>query len=517
DALPLDSFGDPDNRLFPIVDQDDVDSAAHLIGKAKNPAAVKRRIVAIAKRKGLKIPDAWAGDAKHSAFTADLSHFGETCGMVLRRGKHFEAGEYADKAYSMTPEELLAAVADFQPVPLDLEHTPTVLDGKLGELRAVELGADGWSLYGTVALPQWLDEQLGGECKVSCTWDRNTKTLTKLALVNNPRVPDAAIMAAFAASQRHDTADGQFTLQMIHDLAARAGAICDVGNARTSPGDVPPIPFNSKHEAAAMQAIHDHAAQHGAVCSALDADAARMALTTAAFVAKRHSAADAKDIQQMHDLTVKQGAQCADDSEPDADDAPKKGASMSDQKPSRMDRFMKWLNGDADSIEFAEPKETPKATQPDPEQVRLKAEIAELKAERTREKAVAFAEGEIRAGRAYPAERAAIIAQYVQAATDDAAQGDTVTFADGQTGTRVEALAALFAARTPHGLTSEQVRVAAAGGQVLANQQTTDFANPDGERAPTPERMVTLAKRLPPEEQEAVLAAQKKRAELNGH
>ena len=191
---------------------------------------------------------------------------------------------------------------------------------------------------------------------------------------------------------------------------------------------------------------------------------------------------------------------------------------MSDQKPSRIDRLMKWLNGDSDAIEFAEPKEEPKRTQPDPEQVRLQAEIAELKAERTREKAVAFAEGEIRAGRAYPAERAAIIAQYVQAASDDAAHGGAVTFADGQTtGTRVEALTALFAARTPHGLTSEQVRVAAAGGQVLANQQTTDFANPDGERKPTPERMVTLARRLPPEEQEAVLAAQKKRAELNGH
>lgn len=521
DALPESDFGQPNGRLFPIVDQDDLDSAAHLIGKAKNPDKVKARIIAIAKRKGLKIPDAWQSDAKHnaSAFTADLAHFGETGGYVLRRGKLFEAGDYPDKAYAMTPEELWAAVNDFQPVPVDLEHTPTVLDNKLGELRAVELGDDGWSLYGTVALPSWLDEQLGGECKVSCTWDRDTKTLTKLALVNNPRVPDAAIMAAFAAAQgRHDTSDGQFTLQMVHDLAARAGAICDQGNASRSPGDVLPTAFNSRHEAEAMQAIHDQAAQHGASCSAINQDAARMALRAASFVAKRHSASDANDIQQMHDLTVKQGAQCAAGSEPDADDAPKKGASMSEQKTSRLDRFMKWINGDSDAIEFAEePKqETKQEAQPDPEAARLKAEVAELKAERTREKAVAFAEREIRAGRAMPAERAALIAQYVQAADDDAAHGGVVTFADGQTtGTRVEALGALLAVRVPHSLTGERVRVASGDVQQLANQQETRFMT-DQEGRITKEGLVELASLLPEHEREDVAARIEKRFSQNG-
>jgi hypothetical protein len=57
--LPLSDFGDPARRLFPIVDASDVSDAAHLIGKAHNPAAVKARIIAIAKRKGFGIPDAW--------------------------------------------------------------------------------------------------------------------------------------------------------------------------------------------------------------------------------------------------------------------------------------------------------------------------------------------------------------------------------------------------------------------------------------------------------------------------
>ena len=57
--LPASSFADPAGRKFPILDQNDVDSAAHLIGKAGNPGAVKARIIAIARRKGLTLPDAW--------------------------------------------------------------------------------------------------------------------------------------------------------------------------------------------------------------------------------------------------------------------------------------------------------------------------------------------------------------------------------------------------------------------------------------------------------------------------
>jgi hypothetical protein len=57
--LADEAFGDPQRRLYPVLDQDDVDSAAHLIGKAKNPAAVKRRIIAIARAKGLRMPAAW--------------------------------------------------------------------------------------------------------------------------------------------------------------------------------------------------------------------------------------------------------------------------------------------------------------------------------------------------------------------------------------------------------------------------------------------------------------------------
>ncbi len=59
--LPLSDFGWPDKRLYPIVDASDVSDAASLIGKAPAPmrGRIKARIIAIAKRKGFAIPDAW--------------------------------------------------------------------------------------------------------------------------------------------------------------------------------------------------------------------------------------------------------------------------------------------------------------------------------------------------------------------------------------------------------------------------------------------------------------------------
>lgn len=58
-------------RLFPITDASSVLDAARLIGRAKGltddeQEAVKKKIIKIAKRKGYKIPEAWAKKAKMS-------------------------------------------------------------------------------------------------------------------------------------------------------------------------------------------------------------------------------------------------------------------------------------------------------------------------------------------------------------------------------------------------------------------------------------------------------------------
>jgi hypothetical protein len=56
--MPESDFAGP-HRSFPIKTQEDVDNAARLIGHAKNPEQVKRRIIEIARRKGFKIPESW--------------------------------------------------------------------------------------------------------------------------------------------------------------------------------------------------------------------------------------------------------------------------------------------------------------------------------------------------------------------------------------------------------------------------------------------------------------------------
>lgn len=58
DKLPTKDFAGP-NQSFPIRSQKDVDSAAKLAGHADDPAAVRAKIISIAKRKGLALPEAW--------------------------------------------------------------------------------------------------------------------------------------------------------------------------------------------------------------------------------------------------------------------------------------------------------------------------------------------------------------------------------------------------------------------------------------------------------------------------
>lgn len=61
--IPESDFAGP-HRSFPIDTQEDVENSSRLIGHAKDPEAVKHRIIEIANRKGLKIPDSWKEDAQ---------------------------------------------------------------------------------------------------------------------------------------------------------------------------------------------------------------------------------------------------------------------------------------------------------------------------------------------------------------------------------------------------------------------------------------------------------------------
>jgi hypothetical protein len=119
--------------------------------------------------------------------------------VVYKKGKIFEAGYYPDKRYGMTEDELVRAKQKFKPVDLDIEHMPTIFDGKLGKLVEVDLSPDRKVMYGTVAIPRWLDDALGNQpITPSVTWLRDAKEIARLALVKQPRIPDAVLFSAFS-------------------------------------------------------------------------------------------------------------------------------------------------------------------------------------------------------------------------------------------------------------------------------------------------------------------------------
>lgn len=60
ETIPLEDFGDPERRAFPIVEAEDVIHAAERLGEASgDEATIKKRISKIAKRKGFPLPQTW--------------------------------------------------------------------------------------------------------------------------------------------------------------------------------------------------------------------------------------------------------------------------------------------------------------------------------------------------------------------------------------------------------------------------------------------------------------------------
>ena len=113
------------------------------------------------------------------------------------------------------------------------------------------------------------------------------------------------------------------------------------------------------------------------------------------------------------------------------------------------------------------------SAQPDPEKEAMRAELDRLRAQ-SREgipaAAAAFADAEVRAGRALPAESDTLAAAYTEAAQDDA------DFPRAGHATRVERLIQRQAARPAHALTTETIPVRANGDgtlTVIDNPQAT--------------------------------------------
>jgi len=388
----------------------------------------------------------------------------EDADYVTRSGVIFRCGNYADKGFALNHDEARAAIAAFTPVPIDLEHVPTVLSDRLGTLESVTMDTDGESLIGTVRMPRWFDNLLGDDSRrVSATWNRDTKRLAGLAIVRTPRVTDAALFAAFAETKE--------TPDLVEVEAAFMGQ------------------RHSSHDRALIHQGHglvERVKQVFVNLGATEGSAAEEAGETPAQEAAETTAGMSKG---AHGMTDEQN----------------KGKSIGD-------RFMGWLNGTdvteaeraAVEARFAENvtpitvRETI-APKPDLEKDAMRKEIERLRQRDVERDAALFADTEVAAKRALPGERDALVAEFTQAAHDDLSAPATVTFsANGETvqGSRVDAVRARHAIRMPHRLTEELVKdLTADENMVLMSAMQTKHAG--AEAKPSDERMRKLNEASP--------------------
>jgi hypothetical protein len=95
------------HQSFPIKTQEDVKSAASLAHHAKDPAAVKSKIKAIAKRKGLKTPEAW-NDGTENECGPDgkpMKNSGTETEAVGSKVTKTESGSHVDNTWSDAARE----------------------------------------------------------------------------------------------------------------------------------------------------------------------------------------------------------------------------------------------------------------------------------------------------------------------------------------------------------------------------------------------------------------------------
>ena len=117
--------------------------------------------------------------------------------FVIRSGKYFEVGVYPDKEFALTEDEADVAILSFEGAPINLEHTQTLFDGKLGRVRRI--WRTGKDIFAEYAIPLWLHRVTGGApLKISSEWDRETHRPVAAALVLSPRIQDAVMMAESA-------------------------------------------------------------------------------------------------------------------------------------------------------------------------------------------------------------------------------------------------------------------------------------------------------------------------------
>lgn len=239
DEIPAEDFAGPD-KSFPIVDQGSVDSAAHLIGKAANPDAVKAKVIAIAKRKGLKIPEAWETGA-------DTDKDADDSARSAYRGA---AGDVACAAGIQASIAALMGCEDDEP-------------DQLAELRAAFDAVGRFIVAESAEIGTPEDEDEPGP------------------------YAELAYMSALRAGRRNSASDQQH-VDAIHDHAAALGASAHAGNE--PPDDESHEAPDADDAARSAEALPTIRIVERPDADALRADLLRIASATGTEVATRRMA-----------------------------------------------------------------------------------------------------------------------------------------------------------------------------------------------------------------------------------
>lgn len=128
------------HRSFPIEDQSDLDNAAHLVGRAKDPEAVKRKIMEIAHRKGLKIPEAWQKDEAHK--TLDTSSGLQPYNLEGDDKKEEKTTVADETNQGVVADQSKAAVEELHSMVSNLQDMMTTMKDALGTMTAMAAPQD---------------------------------------------------------------------------------------------------------------------------------------------------------------------------------------------------------------------------------------------------------------------------------------------------------------------------------------------------------------------------------------
>jgi hypothetical protein len=197
-------FAIPSERKYPMDNPERARAALRYWGMPKNKAeyseeeqkTITARMHTLAQKQGVDADSEFS-----AAFSVDIPVEFVDAGVsgyddIPYTGKLFNLGTFEDKDFSLGADECDIAIKAFtQPVNADYEHNKGFLDGKLGQL--IKVWRQNENILGTMLIPKQLRELAGPSLQASLTWDRATKTISGLALTNNPRISDATLTAAF--------------------------------------------------------------------------------------------------------------------------------------------------------------------------------------------------------------------------------------------------------------------------------------------------------------------------------